>query len=540
MIKRNAKTIALFVSILIWITFLRFVPTFDYDESLYRRTAELMKAAHNPWLLSWDGWPLFHKPPFFYWLIGISSFFFDSDPAHVSSFAARVPSFLCTIGILQMLAWGPGYIQQGLRSRNLTWNAPLLFIMALFPMLTSTSVVFEPLQTLLLMPALLVLTRFFVIEGHLKRGEWLILAISLFGATIVKGLNGIIVPTFAFSLHWLLNWRHTRRSPQLRQAFRFTAFAFLPACALIAITFIILDLKLGRAFTTEFLWVQHFQRSQVPMESHSGSFFYHPLVIFLGSGFLTPFLIFWSRRVRMDYRAFGFPLTYALAFIVVFGFSATKLPHYMWPVWPALALWGSFLIESNPSRKKINALEMFASIPLLLFAFFTFSFALAPHFILNRMPPTPMVKSIIEHFPTHSYFQVTSLLFAGFCCLYFLIQRRKMMVSVNKTAIAAALFTLFLSWGILPTAKKLMIDPYYEIAQSVRARNATPSDCIRSSGALSATLSIALGNELLHNRCEPGLMKFLIAPEWKERECSERGLQIVDRKSYMVLCEKRN
>ncbi len=98
--EKKFPSLAFLLIILLWVLFLFYVPTFDLDESLYRRVAEEMKTNHQWWHPTWDGDELFHKPPFFYWLIVAVSQLFDAKDAGVSIFSARLPSFLASLGIL--------------------------------------------------------------------------------------------------------------------------------------------------------------------------------------------------------------------------------------------------------------------------------------------------------------------------------------------------------------------------------------------------------------------------------------------------------
>ena len=208
---------------MLWAYSLFFVPTFDLDESLYRRVAQEIKMAHLWWTPTWDALPLYHKPPFFYWIIAGISQLVDGPTETVSIFASRLPSFLACVGILYAL-----YRE----TRTLT--ASLLWCAALLPLITATAVIFDPIQTLLFLPALFIPTRLFIEERKPNLKEITMWVFSLFTATAWKGLNGILIPTFAYGLHLLLQClgrRLTARALFL-EVFSFTIKIFLPAAAL--------------------------------------------------------------------------------------------------------------------------------------------------------------------------------------------------------------------------------------------------------------------------------------------------------------------
>jgi len=80
-----------------WASIMFRVPTFDLDESLYRRLAEEMKLSGDYVIPTWDGEPFYEKPPTYFWTILLASRLFDPRDAPVSVFASRLPSFLFTL-----------------------------------------------------------------------------------------------------------------------------------------------------------------------------------------------------------------------------------------------------------------------------------------------------------------------------------------------------------------------------------------------------------------------------------------------------------
>lgn len=193
---------------------------------------------------------------------------------------------------------------------------------------------------------------------------------------MIKGLNGILIPSLAFGMHLLFSMKNRGFLKSFQLGLRFFALAFLPAALLSAAFFFLLYRKIGPGFTEEFFLVQHFGRSRAPMEAHSGGVLYHPLFILFGGAFLTPVLMrAWKDR-RPDLIRFGFPLTYSLAFVLAFTLSATKLPHYTWPAWPALALFAGILhslrenveIQSKNQTWTSRVTDMLSCLPVFSLA----------------------------------------------------------------------------------------------------------------------------------------------------------------------------
>ncbi|NDG85824.1 MAG: hypothetical protein EBX52_12420, partial [Proteobacteria bacterium] len=152
---------ALFLTLILWLYFAAALPTFDFDESLYRRVTESMRQAGNPWLLTWDGRELFHKPPVFYWLIWCASALVDAGKETVSAMAARIPGLFSTLAILFSLHAGMRHLFPEQKDQKGFLPPVFAFLCAAFAVLTGTAVILDPLQTLALMPALIIPARMF-------------------------------------------------------------------------------------------------------------------------------------------------------------------------------------------------------------------------------------------------------------------------------------------------------------------------------------------------------------------------------------------
>ncbi len=529
----NPAKAAILLTGLLWIFLLLKASTLDFDESLYRSVSESMKKSGNPWQLLWDGQTLYHKPPIFYWLICIASQSVDFGRESVSSLASRIPSFLSSIGILFSLYFG-------------TQRKPepaLAYLCALFPIITGTAVIFDPLQTLALMPALLIPLRLFQEERDLSIRDFLLMALSLALASSVKGLNGIIIPSFAFGLHLLFQISRFSFRRVLAIGLQYLALTVAPAALITAAFYALLHQKIGPAFTQEFIWVQHFARGSSAMEAHSGGFFYHPLTLFFGAGFLAPFLIYQVYQKRPNFRKWGYPLTYAFSFVLVFSFSATKLPHYTWPAWSGLALFAGLIARMKPSPDEAKNLDrrlgFLAALPVFFLGVFFLLLGTTPLLLLDALPKSAQIQTLLESLPPFSLFQKALFFSGALSCFVFQVRRREITQHLELTALFASIASFSLGVGILPSVQALMVTPFHDMAEALKLRHPTPQDCIRYTGPLSASLSLELAPELIHNRCDINTAHYLIAPSWKERDCLNQNFEIVDRKSYLVLCVRK-
>jgi 4-amino-4-deoxy-L-arabinose transferase-like glycosyltransferase len=117
----------------------------------------------------------------------------------------------------------------------------------------------------------------------------------------------------------------------------------------------LVTLRTDGEWLRQFLLVHNVGRFAAPMEGHSGSaFVYYPMVLLIGT---FPWSIAWilvaghaCRGVRTaaesDTMGLRLAVCWAAAWIVPFCLSGTKLPGYVWPAYPALAIAaGSFVAD---------------------------------------------------------------------------------------------------------------------------------------------------------------------------------------------------
>ena len=525
----NAGKAALLITGAMWAWILTHTPTFDFDESLYRSVASAMKLSGNPWILEWDGKPLYHKPPVLYWLMVAVSRIIDGAGTLISVSAARLPSLLSSIGILWWLHRSGGM------------NAALAFLCGFFPVLTGLAVIFDPLQSLMLLPALILPARWFEEDRSPNWKEGLIVAVSMALGSATKGLNGLLIPTGALGLHLLFHTKRWGIRKGLDGGLKMLGRVILPGMALTALAYLFYDRMLGREFTREFLWVQHFDRSRNPMEAHGGSPVYHFAILFFGGGFLTPLLGYQWLRKKPDLLRLGYPLTFALTCVLLFTLSATKLPHYTWPAWAALALFTAKLVSlpENDSSRNLpdRRIGFLLSAPVFLIGTLALLLSIAPGLFLQSLPDSPQGRTWIGSVFPLDWPQRIALLITALSCFSFQTLRRTMTRSPGKTALAAILAYSGVAYALVPIADRLMVKPFYDVTQTIRSKNPPRDTCIQYSGPLSATLSLALAPEFAQNRCENRPARFRITPVWRETECVREGYRLIERNPTLLLCE---
>ena len=120
------------------------------------------------------------------------------------------------------------------------------------------------------------------------------------------------------------------------------------ACLILLVAgpwYVAVGVKTDGAFLNEFFGVHHFNRFRSAMDGHSGPFYYYVVAVLVGmfpwSVFAVPAGLFWVRHLRQkkdDFNALLFISCWAGVYLVIFSLASTKLPNYVLPAYPALAL----------------------------------------------------------------------------------------------------------------------------------------------------------------------------------------------------------
>ena len=188
-------------------------------------------------------------------------------------------------------------------------------------------------------------------------------------AVLAKGPVGLVVPTAILGMFLLIKRLPPRREASVQQNGRigngliqmarpFHPKHFLQTCwsmrpiTAIGVAFLVaapwyvwVGLRTEGDFLKMFFFTENFGRATTAFENHSGGFWYYPLTLALGffpwSVFAVPMLIGADRRIgRRDAWASidVFCLCWIGVQVGIFSIVQTKLPSYVTPCYPALAI----------------------------------------------------------------------------------------------------------------------------------------------------------------------------------------------------------
>ncbi|MBI1761860.1 MAG: glycosyltransferase family 39 protein [Acidobacteria bacterium] len=311
------------------------LPFLGPDEPRYAQVAREMYASGD-WItprLAGIHW--FEKPALTYWLAALGYTLFG-----VSEFAARAGvALLASAGAFLLYWFGRrvhsaqfGYLSAAALATCGLWIG------------FARGATFDLPLSVCLEAALLC---FFLWERQADQAArtdrlWWLFCLALGGAVLAKGLVGIVLPAAIIGVYLLL----TRRLLIVLQP-RLLFFGALLFLATAALWYGPMFWRHGQEFINEFFIAHHFQRYTSNKFKHPQPFYFFFAVVLAGSFPWTPFWLLnlgqtWRARAGLlndeTQRLRLFLWLWVLAPLAFFSFSGSKLPGYILPVFPALAL----------------------------------------------------------------------------------------------------------------------------------------------------------------------------------------------------------
>lgn len=309
---------------------------FDVDEAIFTQATREMVQTGTYSMPSYNGEPRYQKPPLIYWLQATTMSILGED----SLWAARLPSALAALGSIFLLGWAIFTF-----TGNLLWamtSSAVLGLNLSFLVIGRAATADSVLNLSMLALALWSLR---IIYLPLIGREWIITSILTTFGLLAKGpIAGLSAALIVLPLLIMRpdRWDIIRR---------FKPFKILGLTALGLTPWILLLWHDGRLdFFTQFLFVENLHRFGGGFSNnHSTSLFYYLAILLVG---FMPWIFFvpesfWSITRSFKQRLVSLKLPevlpalaiiWAVGVIVLFSFSKTKLPHYIIPAYPALAI----------------------------------------------------------------------------------------------------------------------------------------------------------------------------------------------------------
>ncbi|OGW74955.1 MAG: hypothetical protein A2Z72_07490 [Omnitrophica bacterium RBG_13_46_9] len=415
----------------------------DPDEVFYAETAKEMLNRHQMLTPYIFGEPQFEKPPLYYWLVILGFKVFG-----INEFAARVASAI--FGILGVVS--VYFLGKILMDRKTGFCAGITLATSIEYLVLSRACVTDIVLGVFILCAFL-----FFFHGYLagsgKTRYYLLSSLFLGLSVLTKGPVGVFLPFVIIGIYVIL----TREIKLLKEVpFIRGTLLFL----VVSLPWYLLMYKAhGRKFIDVFFGFHNVIRFLEPEHKWGDVFYYYfpnvivgffPWIMFLPLGIWQVF-----REENRRFRKAGiFLITWFLVIFTFFSFSRTKLPTYIFPLYPALALltgrfWGIFL-DKGLTQKMERAMKGFLGIFLISIAGGMIGLSVIT---AKRYPPVTGVSVITGIiFVSLMTFFITALL------------KRRYTASLIALLLSFIILVFPLSYVILPEIAK------YESSKEVSAK----------------------------------------------------------------------
>jgi hypothetical protein len=318
--------------------------------------------------------PILDKPIAYYWSVALSFKLFG-----LSEWSARLPSVLAALGCVFLIYrfarryWG---LWEALWS-SLVWVTSLeVFIFARL-------VIFDMSLTFFISWALF--SFYEAVRTDISQSRWLhafLIYAAMGVGTLVKGPIALIVPGMVIFFYLLLTrkWFLLKRMHVLLGA--------LVYFAIVTPWYFAVDMR-NPGYLRYFLWEEHIIRYLTPHFARTKNWYYFFMVV--GAGFL-PWSLLLPFTVRdLWRRAFDdknlFLILWAVLPFIFFSASNAKLPHYVLPIYPALALLTGRTLADKLRDPTANGLS-------ILYMIWLFPLGFIPYLVMGAVWPNILATQI--------------------------------------------------------------------------------------------------------------------------------------------------
>jgi len=411
----------------IWFLLLGYRDLIEPDEGRYAEIAREMLNSGDWITPRLNGFKYFEKPPLQYWGSAISMALLGETNA-----AARVwCSGLGFIGALWV-----GFVGSRLYGRSAGYFAFLFSISTVLyaGMGHANSLDMGVSSLLIIAVGALALAQS---ERHLPRQgqNWMLLAwAALAGATLSKGLIGLVLPGAAVVLYsfwqrdWAL-WRHLHLGKGLLLYFLLAAPWFIAVSAA------------NPEFPHFFFIHEHFERFTSDVHGRTKSNWYFFAVFAIGAipwlfsslnGLIKP--PFSWRAEAGKFEASRLFWVYAIFVFFFFSISHSKLPAYILPMFPALAL----LVGENMSKRKHIIADGIVALTITAIILVVF---------IWKADDTAKIGRLASHLPLFRPWIITTAVLTGIAGTSTILLRHKKDAAIAVYSLCALLGVQMLSWG---------------------------------------------------------------------------------------------
>lgn len=305
-------------AIFFFIPFLGSVHLFDWDEINFAESAREMIVSGNFSRVQIDFHPFWEKPPLFFWMQALSMKLFG-----INEFAARFPN--AVIGIFSLITLY--FIGKRLYDEKFGLLWALAYLGSFLPHLYFKSGIIDPFFNYFIFLSVIFLAKSIRENGESKGLRYAFFAgVSIGLATLTKGPVGILIEGISVFVYWA-----TLKFKKISEWKNILVFSI--SCLAIASLWFVPEM-----INNGFWFIREFLKYQVdlflkPVAGHSGPFYYHFLIVFLGcfpiSVLALPVII--RKNSGLSDKGGYFLRWMMIVFWVVmilFSIVKTKIVHY--------------------------------------------------------------------------------------------------------------------------------------------------------------------------------------------------------------------
>ena len=442
---------------------LKAAPLFDVDEAVFAETAREMLANSQPIVPIYNDSYRFDKPILMYWLTGSAFAVFG-----VNELAARFWSALAGWGVVLATFF---FVRSVTNIRCALLSAVILATSFEFLIMTHMGIT-DIVLTFFLSGSLFCF--FLALDRSRSARSWPLTGWALAaGAVLTKGPVGLLLTFFPVTLYGVVSGRARELATRLAFGAGIILFCILTFPWYIAATFLT-----GGEFLEVFLWKHNIMRYLAVNSGHSGPWYYYLIVAAIGfspwSAFLPAVLYCaWTTlrgRIQNDpeRQLVLFVGAWVFSVFVFFSLSRTKLPNYVLPMFPALAIlsgwWWNRVLSYDAAEKSVRFCAALGGIFSLVYV----ALLLALPLVLAYVKGLPQVA---PHFAEPLELQPGLLFLAAGAATsaagFFLTPRRKG-TGLALLATSAVFSAIVVFDGVLPKIGNFMQAPLRDLARQVR------------------------------------------------------------------------
>lgn len=430
-------------------------PLIGLDESLYGECSREMFVSGNYLVPSVNGTQFFDKPPLVYWTQAASMHIFG-----INSLAVRLPSALSALLLISLIV----YLGSRLYNRRAGLFAGFIAASTMLTMALARMCLMDQMFTLTIAASL---GAFLLAYLELTpRWSYLIFWTAMALSVMVKGPAGavLIVTTVLAFLLIKRDIRAVKKIMPLPGLMIFFAIA-MP-------WYMLVQKETGGTFLKEFIIHQNIQRA-MGKDFHHNLPFYSYLPIYLVGFF--PWSIFmplaWKDSVKLkssskEDSASLFIAVWIAAIVVIFSVSKSKLPSYIYPVFPPSALLIGYIWHKTAEIGKLGSIRRYTFAALIMSTIVSAAMVFSQKFLNDPIPGL-----------SNALIPMGVFLFLGTLLAFILLVKRRVTAALAALCGGMACFLMVAMLVGLPIASTSLSEPMLKIAEVVKVE-ATPKDTV--------------------------------------------------------------